>query len=250
MMNQTVQTLLNHRTIREFTEVEVPKKYTQDALEAAIHTASSTGMQTYSMIHVSDPAIKKRLAEIGGQEYIARIPELYVFIVDAYRNAKISEEKGEDLPAKYDMDRFFKGFTDGSLAAQSMCAVLESYGLGTIYLGSIKNDVEATIEALKLPKGTFPIVALGYGYPNQEPQMKPRMPLQLRVFENEYKSYDNYLEAIKDYDQEMQTYYDLRDTNRRVDSFSNQVVTILKKASPKRSDIVRSIQKQGFDLKL
>ena len=69
-------------------------------------------------------------------------------------------------------------------------------------------------------------IRLAIGYPNQEPQLKPRMDMKYRVFENTYKIHDNYLEELKDYDEEMQTYYDLRDTSRRVDCFSDcQVVT-------------------------
>ena len=53
-----------------------------------------------------------------------------------------------------------------------------------------------------------------------------------------------------DYDAEMRTYYDLRDANRRVDSFTNQVVTRLKNVNPKRQEILNVVKKQGFDLKV
>ncbi len=101
-------------------------------------------------------------------------------------------------------------------------------------------------EILKLPELTFPVVGLGIGYPNQEPQLKPRMNMEFRVFENEYKVFDNYLEELKDYDEEMQTYYDLRDANRRVDSFTNQVVGKFKNANPKRQDILNIISKKDL----
>ena len=74
--------------------------------------------------------------------------------------------------------------------------------------------------------------------------------MDLRLFENTYKKFDDYLEEIKEYDIEMQTYYDLREANKRVDSFSNQVVTKLKNLIPKRSDMLKVMKKQGFDLNI
>lgn len=68
----------------------------------------------------------------------------------------------------------------------------------------------------------------------------------LRLFENTYKQFDNYLEEIKEYDIEMQTYYDLRDANNRVDCFSDQVVKKLKNPIPKRSETPLTCNLEGF----
>ena len=130
--------------------------------------------------------------------------------------------------------------------AQNIVNAAESLGLGAVYLGSILNDSEKICEILQLPQLTFPVIGLGIGYPNQEPQLKPRMDMKFRVFENQYNAFNNYLEELKDYDEEMQTYYDLRDANRRVDSFTNQVITKFKNANPKRQEILNTIKKMGF----
>lgn len=148
------------------------------------------------------------------------------------------------------MDRFFQGWTDSCLAAQNLTNAVESEGLGAVFLGSILNDTDKIIEILKLPKLTFPVVGVAFGYSNQEPQLKPRMDMNLRLFENEYKEFENYMEEIEDYDEEMQTYYDLRDANRRVDSFSKQVIDKLENVLENRIKILNSAIKQGFDLNL
>jgi len=85
---------------------------------------------------------------------------------------------------------------------------------------------------------------LGLGYPNQNPQLKPRMEMRLRVFENAYTTFERYLDEIKEYDEEMRVYYDLREPGRPVDSFSNQVVTRLKQQNIKRQEILNIIRKQ------
>lgn len=249
-INGTVQKQLAHRTIREFKDQEVTQEILELLLEVARRTATSTGMQACSIIRVTDPAIRKRIAGICKQEYVARAPELLIFIVDQYRNYQIAKEKGSIEESARDMDRFFAAFTDACITAQNVVTAAESLGLGTVYFGSILNDPEKICEILKLPELTFPVVGLGIGYPDQNPQLKPRMEMRLRVFENTYAAFESYLDQIRDYDEEMRTYYDLRDPGRPMDSFSNQVVVRLRQIMPERQDILNSIRKQGFDLKV
>lgn len=249
-LNETIKRQLEHRTIREFKDEKVPGEVFLQLIEVARRTATSTGMQACSIIRVTDLEIRKRIAEVCKQEYVARAPELLIFIVDQYRNYRISKEKNCSQESAKDMDRFFSGFTDACITAQNIVNAAESMGLGTVYLGSVLNDSEKMCEILSLPELTFPVVGLGIGYPNQNPQLKPRMDMSLRVFENGYTVFDDYLDEIKEYDKEMRTYYDLRDANRRVDSFSDQVVARLVSASPKRQEMLNAIEKQGFDLKL
>jgi len=74
--------------------------------------------------------------------------------------------------------------------------------------------------------------------------------MKMRVFENSYATFDSYLDEIREYDEEMRTYYDLRDPGRPLDSFSNQVVQRFKHVNPKRQEILNVVMKQGFDLKI
>lgn len=249
-LNETIKTQLEHRTIREFKEDIVPDEIVNQLIRVAGRTATSNGLQACSIIRVTDSTIKKELADICKQEYVARMPELWIFIVDQYRNGQIAEENDCHEDSISDMDRFFQGFTDACLMAQNVVNAAESIGLGTVYLGSILNNPSKTIKALNLPKRTFPALGLGFGYPNQNPQLKPRMDMELRMFENSYKCFDNYSDMIKEYDEIMQTYYDLRQANKRVDSFSKQVITKLKNVNPIRQKIVNAIVEQGFDLKI
>lgn len=249
-INKMLQKQLEHRTIREFKEDGLPAEIFNELMEVGRRTASSSGMQACSIIRVTDPAIKKEIAAVCRQDYVAKAPELLIFIADQHRNYKIAGEKNSPNESAKDLDRFFSAFTDACITAQNIINAAESMNLGTVYLGSILNDSEKICEILNLPQLTFPVVGLEIGYPNQNPQLKPRMDMSLRVFENKYTSFSNYLDEIKDYDKEMNTYYDLRDSNRRVDSFSDQVVTQLKNVIPKRQKMINVIRKQGFNLNL
>ncbi|MGO3168208.1 NADPH-dependent oxidoreductase [Senegalia sp. (in: firmicutes)] len=249
-MNSAIEKQLKHTSIRKFQDKEVDKETLNTLFEVANRTASSIAMQSYSMIRITDNEMKKKLSEICKQDYIKDFPEIVIFIVDVYRNARISEEKGEDLPHKKDMDRFFQGFTDGVLASQNMVNAIESLDMGSVYLGSILNDPQAIVDLLELPRLTFPIVGLGFGYPDQEPMLKPRMDVSLKLFENKYKKQDNYLESIKEYDKEMKQYYDLRNEDKPLDEFSKQVVAVLEIKNEKRSKLLNVVKSQGFNLKI
>lgn len=249
-MNKTIEKQLNHRTIRKFKDIKIDNATYTTLLEVANRTPTSMGMQSYSIIRITKPTLKEEISKVCKQNYVKDAPELLIFIVDLYRNAKISEEMGKNLESKKDMDRFFQGFTDAVLAAQNMYTAIESLGMGANYYGSILNDPKKMIEILQLPPLTFPVLGLGFGYPNQEPMLKPRMDLSLKVFENQYKIQDDYLESIKQYDETIQSYYDLRDDGRAANSFSKQVVKLLENPMEKRSKILNIIKDQGFDFQL
>lgn len=239
-----IDVLLNHRTIREFKSSPMPPQQLSILLDIAKRTATSMGLQSFSIIRIVNPELKAAIAEVCNQEYVARIPELFIFIVDAYRNSRIAREQGITSDIERDSDRFFQGWTDAAIAAQNMVAAAELGGFGTVFFGSILNNVPKMIELLKLPELTFPVVGVGIGVPNQKPQLKPRMPREANVFDDSYTVFDSYLELLEDYDEEMEQYYDMRDTNRRVDSFTKQVAG--KKAVPLRQKLIQQAEAQGF----
>jgi len=246
--NETVARQLEHRTIREFTNDPVPKETLDTILAVANRTATSTGLQSYSIVRVTDGDVRGRIAEVCRQEYVSRFPELLIFIADVYRNRQIALEQGVDLGTSRDMDRFFQGFTDACLAAQNITVAIESMGMGAVFLGSILNDAAKIIEILRLPELTFPVLGVGFGVPAQNPQIKPRMDMSLKVFENAYGTFDSYTEAIADYDREMREYYDLRESGRRSDDFSKQVVKRLQSPIAGRYLMLNAVKAQGFDL--
>lgn len=95
--NATVDTLLERRSIRKFKPKPLPDDVVETLETVAQHAASSQFLNDWSAIRVTEPAAKKRLAEIGGQPYIATAPLLYVFVLDEHRNAAIAARKGVEV---------------------------------------------------------------------------------------------------------------------------------------------------------
>lgn len=162
--NATVDTLLERRSIRKFK----PKPLSDDIVETletvAQHAASSQFLNDWSAIRITDPAAKKRLAEIGGQPYIATAPLLYVFVLDEHRNAAIAASKGvETASDEFTLNgsyRYTQAQNDAVLALHAMETAAYSLGLGCVILGSLLNDVPALIDLLNLPEYTYPVLGL------------------------------------------------------------------------------------------
>ena len=251
-MKECTNALLGHKTIRKFKKEPLSKEVVEHLLAVANHTATSMGMQMASIVRITDPDKKSTLASIGNQPYMADATELWIFIVDLWRNMEIAkayaQEKGlsiEDFSSYVNMDKFFQGFTDACLMAQNVVSAAEISGYGTNYFGNIHNDLQRVIELLELPLYTLPVVGLGIGVPDQEPQLKPRLSVTSRVFENTYPQEIDKT-ALAFYDEIIQSYYDLREGGRPQESFSKQVFEKQGVSILKRNDILQVMKHQGF----
>lgn len=181
--NATVDTLLERRSIRKFKPKPLPDDVVETLETVAQHAASSQFLNDWSAIRVTEPAAKKRLAEIGGQPYIATAPLLYVFVLDEHRNAAIAARKGVEVASDaFTLNgsyRFTQAQNDAVLALHAMETAAYSLGLGCVILGSLLNDVPALIDLLNLPEYTYPVLGIAIGKPDQEPAI-PLLVFSLR----------------------------------------------------------------------
>lgn len=249
--NDTIDYQISHRTIRAFKDQTLTQEQLTTLYEAARHTSTSLFMQQFSIIHVTDPQIRQQIREISKQKYVGANGDLFVFIVDLYRNQQIRKQSGNDDGRLHTTDIFMQALEDTVLAVQNFLTAAESMGLGGVILGSIKNDPAKLVELLNLPKLTLPMLGIQVGVPDQEPQLKPRLPLQFTTFENQYP-HDFNIADLQDYDHRVTQYYDLRDANRRIDSFTHQINGAkLNNGDPaKRDAIVQVMKAQGLALDL
>ncbi len=244
--NEFIKKQLQHRSIREFKEEAVDPEKLSAIRAVCMRTASSNGLQQASVIRVTEPSLKKKIAELGGQKYIGRAPELWVFLSDAHRNLALAKEKG--LSKEPGFDTFLQGFTDAILMAQNAMSALESMDLGGVFIGSVLGKPQELIRLLHLPAGCFPALAMIFGTPNQDPQRKPRMGEELRIFENAYPSSMDWLEALQSYDREMTRYADPRTPDTPADPFTDQVVKKLEGMVSDSRTPLDAIARNGFSL--
>ncbi|MBO3723447.1 NADPH-dependent oxidoreductase [Actinomyces bowdenii] len=228
LTNETIATLMAHRTIRAFTDEPLDEATMTTVLDAARHAATSSFLQQTTIIRVTDPAVREAVHGASGQPYVGGTRgELLLCVVDLHRNAVIRQRAGADLEPLERMSVFLQAVEDTLIAAQSMVVAAESLGLGTVYLGSIQGDAPAVIRALDLPERTFPLLGLIVGHPDQDPQYKPRLPRGITTGLNTYPRLEAHEQALADYDRLVQDYYDLRDAGARLDSFTRIIATKL-----------------------
>lgn len=245
-LNDTIKTQLNHRTIRAFKNQPLTPEEVTLLVDVARHTATSNFLQGSSIISITDPTLKQAIADISKQPYVAHNGHLFVFVIDQHRNTQIATAQGRPANVQGTTDRFIASLTDAVIAAQNMVVAAESMGMGTVYLGSIFNDTERLIELLHLPDYTFPAVGLAVGWPDQEPQLKPRLPRDIIHMENHYQPLANPMEELAAYDDTITLYYDMRNMNTRVDSFTKQIGDKMESLPAKRMEILSIAKKQGF----
>lgn len=220
--NATIDQQVNHRSIRKFKDQQLTEEQLTTLYTVFQHTATSLFMQNATLLHITDETKRAKIRELCGQKYVGAQGDLFIFVVDLYRNQQIRQQLGKDDGRLHTTDIFFQGLDDTLLAWQNVANAVESMGLGYVPLGTINDHPLAMLDVLDLPKLTFPALGMQVGVPDQNPQLKPRLPLDFTTFENYYPR-DFTVDNLKDYDQVVTTYYDLRDTNKRIDSFTKQI---------------------------
>lgn len=240
-MNQTIEILKNHRSIRQFKSRPICEDLLTDILLAARQASSSTFLQVVSIIRITDPAIRHQIMQLSGdQKYIDTAAEFLVFCVDYARHQQIVSDAKTGF-----VEQLLIGAVDVGIMAQNALIAAESSGLGGVYIGGIRNNPQQISELLHLPELVIPMVGLCLGFPDQNPEIKPRLPLQLLVSENEYQSLDE--SQLRSYDEVIADYYSARTSNNRRQTWSEQIRTTLsKEARPFMQDYLK---KQGFNLK-
>ncbi|MET3857473.1 NADPH-dependent oxidoreductase [Rhizobium sp. OAE497] len=176
--NEALDAILSHRSVRDYLPQSVPAHVIELAVAAAQSAPSSSNLQAWSVIAVEDKEIRDRLnAVAGNQRQIAGAPLLLVWLADLARPRDIAETRGGTAEGLDYIESFLLGVIDAALAAQNAVVALESLGLGTCYIGAIRNDPETVARALGLPEGVFPVFGLTVGYPDpgRPADVKPRL---------------------------------------------------------------------------
>ncbi|UXY09456.1 oxygen-insensitive NADPH nitroreductase [Kosakonia sp. ML.JS2a] len=237
-MTPTIDLLCAHRSIRHFKDEPITAAQREAIIASAQATSSSSFLQCSTIIRITDPALRAQLVTLtGGQQHVAQAAEFWVFCADFNRNFQICPEANPGLA-----EQLLLGVVDTALMAQNAFTAAESLGLGGVYIGGIRNSIEAVGELLQVPKHVLPLFGLCLGWPADDPGQKPRLPAQLVVHENHYQPLDK--TVLAQYDEEIAHYYLTRGSNTRRDTWSDHIRrTIIKESRP---FILDYLHKQGW----
>ncbi len=188
-MNSTIETLLNHKTIRNYKSDPIDEKTLDLILEAGFRASTTGNMQVYSVIVSQDPESLKELCKLHfNQKMVEQAPVLLTFCADFNRFNKWC--KIRDAEPGYDnFLSFYTASIDALLAAQNVAVAAESFGLGICYLGTTTYQADKLIEFFNLPEGVVPVTTLVVGYPDENPEQVDRLPASAVVHKEKYKDY-------------------------------------------------------------
>lgn len=242
-MNDVLSLLQSHRSIRKFTQDPVDQALVNDLIRAGQAAATSSFIQACTVVQVSRGERRDRLAELANhQAYVADAPVFLVFVADMHRHELACEMHDAPMQSGF-TEQFLTASIDCALFAQNVVTAAEAQGLGICYIGALRNEPQAVAETLNLPHLTYPVFGLCLGHPDQNPEIKPRLPLSV-VLKHEHYSDDDDPAALKDYDEDVRRYYESRTGNPRSQSWTEQISGMLQKEA--RPHMLPFLQSRGF----
>ena len=190
-MNQTLQQLKERKSVRAFTDREITAEEKSAVLEAAVNAPTAGNQQLYTILDITDRALKERLAvTCDNQPFIADAKMVLIFCADCKKwyDAFVAAGCQPRTPGAGDL---LLAVSDANIAAQNAVVAAHSLGIGSCYIGDIMENIEAHREALALPPWVFPAAMLVFGFPTQQQQerTKPqRVPMEHIVHQNGYRT--------------------------------------------------------------
>ncbi|MDO5057373.1 MAG: nitroreductase family protein [Lautropia sp.] len=212
-MNPTLQALQSHRTYRQFDpEARIPADQLQAILDATRQAPSWMNGQHYTIIRITDPALRQRIVEHQpNNPQIGSCSEYWIFVGDLRRAKLCSEAAGGSFAAVGTPDTLTTIVTDTALAAQNAVVAAESLGYATCFTGGIRLIGPELTEWLGLPAHTYPLFGLCIGKPAVDMRLKPRLPQQAVVAENRYPLDETLNAALADYEATMTAFGEARE---------------------------------------
>ena len=243
-MNPTIELLHNHVSVRSYAPEPLTDEQRDVIFRAANQTSSFSLLQAVSIIRITDPELRKQVRALCvDQPYIEEAGEFWIFCADFNRNHRIAP----DVDLSY-IEFLLIGAFDAGLMAQNALTAAESLGLGGVYIGGVRANIEALSDLLELPEHTIPLVGLCLGVPaGEKAGLKPRLPQSMVLFEDRYRTLDR--DELAEYDRTVLDYYEQRPvkapfTAKKVKGWSDHVQDHLERSI--LPGMMNYLNKQGF----
>lgn len=188
-MNPTIEALRQRKSVRAYEDRAIPAEVKQAVLRSALEAPTAGNMTLYTILDITDPALKEKLAvTCDNQPFIAKAPLVLIFCADYYRWHQVFCRHVEQVRAP-DAGDLLLANCDALIAAQNAVVAAESLGLGSCYIGDVIENFEIHQKLLRLPDYVVPTCMLCFGYPTAQQSARPK-PARFRaediVFENTY----------------------------------------------------------------
>ena len=245
-MNPVMQLLQSHRSIRKFTDRTVDDALINDIVRCGQAAATSSNLQATTVIRVRKAETRREIARLAGdQKYVTTAGAFLVFCADLNRSRRACGMQGGEFATGM-TEHFIIATVDVALFAQNCAVAAESAGLGICYIGGIRNDPGRVSALLDLPDQVYPVFGFCLGYPAQDPDVKPRLPLSVVLKEGRYRDSDDE-QGILTYDEQLREYYRTRTGGTKDSCWTLEMKALVGKES--RPHMRGFLESRGFAMK-
>ena len=188
-MTQTIRELKARKSVRVYEARPIEAEKKQAILDAALQAPTAGNQCLYTILDITDPALKERLSvTCDNQPFIATAPLVLIFCADVHRWYDLFCRHIDEVRRPGAGDLLLAN-ADALIAAQNAVVAAESLGIGSCYIGDITENYEIHKELLGLPEHVVPAAMLVFGYPTeqQSKRVKPTRPQMCDIVcENTY----------------------------------------------------------------
>jgi nitroreductase len=242
-MNETQSLMRRHSSVRRFENRAIDRKLLENLIACGQAASSASFIQAYSLVRVSEPGKRKRIAEAaGGQRWVVEAPEFLVICADLKRIDYCCEKAGEGRLEGW-TEHFMAATIDAALMAQNLLLAAEAEGLGGVFVGGIRNHPREVADCLNLPSLVYPAFGLCLGWPAERNEVKPRFPVATVLHEETYDA-EAIPRQVDDYDAVMREYYASRSHARKQSDWSQQTARAVQ--GKKREHMLDFLRHRGF----
>jgi len=184
-----MKTLLTRRTIRKYTDQDVSDELLNRLMTEAARTQTMGNLQLYSVIVTRSKEMKEKLAPAHfNQPMVKEAPVVLTICADFNRTSFWATYRNA-VPGYDNFLSYINAATDALLYTQTLCNLMDEEGLGYCYLGTTVYQPQQIIDILQLPKLVMPVATLTVGWPDEEPPLSDRLPLESFVHQETYHDY-------------------------------------------------------------
>lgn len=168
--NQVINTIMSRRSIRKYLPQAVEREKMDVILECGINAPNGQNKQSWEVRVVDNPELLNEMKEAMAKGHPDMNPDM---VKGCFRGAPtmvfIARDKSYDFSAY-----------DCGLLAENMVLSAWSMGIGSICLGSpvrfLTDNAECApyVEKLGFSEGYELSLCVGFGYPDETPDAKPR----------------------------------------------------------------------------
>ena len=241
-----MKNLNTRRSIRKYSSQDVSEELLNRLMAEAARTQTMGNLQLYSVVVTRSPEMKKKLAPLHfNQPMVTEAPVVLTICADFNRTSTWARCRNAE-PGYDNFLSFVNAATDALLYTQTLCNLMDEEGLGYCYLGTTIYQPQQIIDLLHLPKLTMPVATLTVGWPDENPPLSDRLPLESFVHEERYNDYlakdiDNFYKNKEELEENRnfvrinhketlaQVFTDIRYTRKDNEAISDTLLDVLRR---------------------